>query len=409
LNDDVRRVMFQVLLNRERALSIMEKKGLDILIATTPEDVTYLSDFRALGHQYLRSNVIAGLPREKSVDPFLIVPIGEYPDLVSLELSWIKDVRCYGTFYIESPPRRVLPKSTQMIKEHLRKSKPKKPIDLLSEILIEKGFESKTIGLDEMGVTRYQFEEFAKNLPNGKITPAYDMIREIRMVKTPREIELLRRAAKITEQAIALTIDSAKGGMTGTELVQIFNSEIVKEHGIPVFTSISVGEDSYLQNIQQPSKRKLRQADLIRFDVGCQYHYYFSDVARTAVMGIPTEKEQNYYKAQLEGEMAALDTIRAGVKIFEIFEAAVKRVRKSGIPNFRRHHCGHGIGIELYDPPLIAPTTAGTLIEGMVLDIEAPYYELGFGGVHSEDMILVTRTGYEPLTTLGRELYQIKP
>ena len=397
-----------MLLNRKRALSIMEKKGLDILIATTPENVTYLSDFRALGHQYLRSNIFAGLPREKSMDPFLILPIGEYPDLISLHLSWIKDVRCYGTFFIDSSPRRVFSKSTQMIRQQLRNSKPKNPTDLLAEVLIEKSFKSKSIGLDETGVTKHQFEQLIKNLPNGRIIPAYDILREIRMVKTPTEIELLRDAAKITEQAIASTIDSVKEGMTGTELVQIFNSEIVRGRGIPIFTSISIGQDSYLQNIQQPSKKRLRRADLIRFDVGCQYHYYFSDVARTAVMGAPTKKQQRYYRAQLEGEMAALNTIRAGVKISQIFEAAVEKVRKSGIPAFRRHHCGHGIGIELYDPPLIAPTTAGTLIEGMVLDIEAPYYELGFGGVHSEDMILVTQSGYEPLTTLSRELHQIK-
>jgi len=397
-----------VLLNRERALSVMENRELDILIATTPEDVTYLSDFRALGHQYLRSNVFACLPTEKSSDPFLILPVGEYPDLTSLHLSWIKDVRCYGTFFIASPPRKVLSKSARAIKEQLQKSKSKDPIDLLAETLIEKGFKSGTIGLDEMGITEYQFVKLRKSLPNAKIVPAYDIFREIRTVKTPKEIELLRGAAKITEQAIASTMETMKEGMTGTELVQTFNREIIKQDGIPIFSSISIGEDSYLQNLQQPSSKRLRRGDLIRFDVGCQYHYYFSDVARTAVMGAPTEKQRKFYDAQLKGEMAALETIRAGVKISEIFETAVERVRKAGIPDFRRHHCGHGIGIELYDPPLIAPTTLGTLLEGMVLDIETPYYELGFGGVHSEDMIVVTRNGYEPLTTLGRELRQIK-
>jgi Xaa-Pro aminopeptidase len=228
------------------------------------------------------------------------------------------------------------------------------------------------------------------------------------MVKTPEEVQLLRKAAKITEEAIRLTMESARAGMTGTELVQIFDNEIIRQRGIPVFSSIAIGEDSYLQNIQQPSRKRLVEGDLIRFDVGCQYQYYFSDVARTAVTGAATEKQQKYYNAQLLGEMAALDIIRDGAKISEVFQAAVQRVRESGIPDFRRHHCGHGIGIELYDPPLIAPTTAGTLLEGMVLDIEVPYYELEFGGVHSEDTILVTRGGYEPLTTLGRQLHQIR-
>jgi Xaa-Pro aminopeptidase len=79
-------------------------------------------------------------------------------------------------------------------------------------------------------------------------------------------------------------------------------------------------------------------------------------------------------------------------------------VREAGIPHFRRHHAGHGIGIEPYEPPFLTETSEEILEEGMVLNVETPYYEMGFGGVQLEDTIVITNDGYRPLTKLNRDL-----
>ena len=92
------------------------------------------------------------------------------------------------------------------------------------------------------------------------------------------------------------------------------------------------------------------------------------------------------------------------MKCSDIFNVAVQTVRNSGIPHYQRHHCGHGIGLEFYDPPLISPHDHTKIEEGMVLNIETPYYELGFGGLQVEDTVLVTESGVRYLTKSSREL-----
>jgi Xaa-Pro aminopeptidase len=90
--------------------------------------------------------------------------------------------------------------------------------------------------------------------------------------------------------------------------------------------------------------------------------------------------------------------VEPGVDVSEIFKAAVETVKRNGIPHFRRHHTGHGWGLERYDPPLISPRVHTTLEEGMVLCIETPYYEVGWGGLLHEDNLVVTSSGYRYLS-----------
>ncbi len=99
-----------------------------------------------------------------------------------------------------------------------------------------------------------------------------------------------------------------------------------------------------------------------------------------------------------------LEVLRPGVTAREVFEAAVRATREAGIPGYRRHHVGHGVGLDTYDPPLLDATTETVLEPGMVLEIETPYYELGFGGVQVEDTVLVTDAGCRLLTRTPREL-----
>jgi Xaa-Pro dipeptidase len=90
-----------------------------------------------------------------------------------------------------------------------------------------------------------------------------------------------------------------------------------------------------------------------------------------------------------------------------VFSEAVDRVRAEGIPHYRRHHVGHGIGLETYEPPILSPNTEIPLEAGMVFEVETPYYELGFGGTFIEDTVVVTDSGAKVLTELPRELQVI--
>jgi Xaa-Pro dipeptidase len=108
----------------------------------------------------------------------------------------------------------------------------------------------------------------------------------------------------------------------------------------------------------------------------------------------------------LEGEEQILEKIQPGVTAGELFEVAIERV-KMGIPQYKRHHVGHGIGLEIYEPPMLVPHSDFELQPGMVLCVETPYYELEWGGLQVEDMIVVTENGYRLLTKSNRELIEI--
>jgi Xaa-Pro aminopeptidase len=184
--------------------------------------------------------------------------------------------------------------------------------------------------------------------------------------------------------------------MTEIEMARVFHSTTTLLDGVPVTGCIGFGDRSAMSNVQ-PSEQTLKMGDAIRFDVGCRYKYYRSDISRIAVMGEPSAKLQSYHNALYMGVQRAYEILKPGLRVADLFEAVVETVRKEGIPHYARSHVGHGIGIEGYDPPNIAGNSADVFEENMVICVETPYYELGFAGLQVEDMILVTRDGAESL------------
>jgi Xaa-Pro aminopeptidase len=166
---------------------------------------------------------------------------------------------------------------------------------------------------------------------------------------------------------------------------------------------VTIGERAALADVY-PTDRALRPGDLVRFDLGCLVGPYRSDISRTAVTGKPTEKQARYYAAILAGERAAIAAMKPGVPVSQLFDVAVRVTRESGLPHYQRHHVGHGIGLEPYDPPTINAATNTALEPGMVFCVETPYYEHGWGGVQVEDAIEVTPGGSRTLTRSSQDL-----
>src|SRR2546430_2534085 len=150
--------------------------------------------------------------------------------------------------------------------------------------------------------------------------------------------------------------------------------------------------------------RPPRAGDLVRFDLGCLWGAYRSDISRTAVLGAPSDKQARYYAAILAGERAAIAAMKPGVPVSRLFDLAVRVTREAGMPHYQRHHVGHGIGLEPYDPPTINATTNTALEPGMVFCVETPYYEHAMGGVQVEDAVEVTPTGARTLTRSSQDL-----
>ena len=387
-----------MLANIPRLKALMKKQSLDAVIATCAENVTYLSGFWAMS-QWVRRGPQAYVLFAGSTDNASIVVNSGLLDLVPDQKPWITDIRRYGYFQLDTDASAQLDDADRLQSQLFGSKAYKDSVDALVSAMKEQGLERGRVGLDEMGITPQCMDQLQAALPDIKFVRCFSLFERVRAIKTPREIEILRHAAGITEGAIDAALSVAREGVTEREMLREFNAYLVKNDAAPVVGCIGFGNRSAMINVQ-PSDRKLKTGDLIRFDVGGRYRHYRSDMSRGAALGDPGEKIRKYYAAVEKGVLRGYDIIKPGLKVSDLFKEIVATVQREGIPHFARSHVGHGIGVDGYDPPNIAASSVDVLEEDMVICVETPYYELGFAGLQVEDMIRVTKDGAESLMSL---------
>jgi Xaa-Pro aminopeptidase len=380
----------------------MDKYHLDCLVATSQENVFYLSEFWAWSRDV---QTFAILPLEKEVEASLIIPfsyIGH--NLFEDKTTWIKDIKYYGTFSIPHKEEK-LSNSERILKDRISTTQSfKDAIQALLKTLEEKNLFKARIGLDENNLTPLKYDLIKKELPEADLIFAGELFDRIRSVKTKEEIEYLKRVFRINEEAMSKMISSVKPGISEKELEKIYRTTVSEYNAETLISYVRAAGRGAIVNLHA-SDYKLKEGDLLFFDLGCILNHYHSDESRNAYLGKPSEKIKNYHSAIVKGEEEAICAIEPGVKASDIFNIAIETVRKQGIKHYARQHCGHGIGIKTYDPPLISPENDTVLEEGMVINIETPYHELGFGCVTIEDAVLVTSHGAEQITRMPKDIF----
>ncbi len=383
--------------HRDRLTRILDAEGLDALVATTPENLFYVTGYRSLVQPLSRGAEFYGVFTRAGTG--LVVPFIDTTGVASDQIACDR-IACYGKFFFEYADQ------PGAVGEHLReltRHPAASAADALAAVLGDLGVAGARIGLDEGGIFPQTWTRLADRLAAKTLMPAYQLFRAARMVKSTEEVACLERAAQIAEEAVDVVLGMLKSGVTERDAATVFEHEVERRGASRFFTVITIGERAALADVF-PSARALGAGDLVRFDLGCVYRGYCSDIARTAVLGAPTEKQARYYAAALAGEQAAIEAMKPGVPVGAIFDVAVEVTRKSGIPHYQRHHVGHGIGLEGYDTPTITPQNAAVLEPGMVFCVETPYYEHGWGGIQVEDAVEITPSGARRLTRGDREL-----
>ena len=150
-----------------------------------------------------------------------------------------------------------------------------------------------------------------------------------------------------------------------------------------------------------------RRGEIIRSDSSVRYRMYWSDTGRTRVIGEVCAQHHGTYEALLAGQLALLNAVRPGLRVGDLFELGIQTVREAGIASYDRHHVGHAIGLEMYEPPILSKDSDERLEAGMVINIELPYYELGYVGLRVEDTVVVTDNGCELLTAADRSIISV--
>jgi len=367
----------------ERLDAALHKFDVDALVATGPADVAYLTGFSSFSRAVYPADVAAVYA--KSGRTALVIPTIDAPEFV-LGDATADEVACHGRFFLNVG---------EGADQHARRA------GTLAADATDTAAEALTRILDglQLGRARIGIDDpappgavpIAAQPSRFRIAPTAGAVAWARTIKGPYEIDCLARALHIAEEAVHTVLGELEAGATEREGVGLYERAVAARGATPYAAIIAFGPDTALP-AAPPGDRALRTGELVRFDVGATFKGYRGDVARMGVLGEPAPHAQRIYNAVEAGVQAAVDAIAPGVAARAVFEAAVNAVRAAGLPEFRRHHVGHGLGLEAAESPWLRPD-GESLDTGMVLRVETPYYELGAFGVAVKETLLVTRGG----------------
>lgn len=383
----------------QRGRKVAEREGLDLLIASLPENIFYYSNFYNIGQAILHTTLAFLVYDPHNGKKIIVTSASDVPTI--LENGEVDDIFCVGGFQFHIPGDDDF---SHRVRAHLQIRYASMVEALLAAVKKLRPYARK-IALDESRVPAQVFHKTVTSMPEIEFSPGASIFQEIRTVKHPDEIVMLRKSVNITEDALFAAIKDIRPGVSERDIALNFCCEVTKRGGDPFFCVVTTDERAAFSDTYNQPFMTVKKGSMIRFDIGCIYQHYRSDIARTVIVG-PNQQAEERYGYILKGLDEAISAIRPGVTVGTVFEIAESTVR-AHIPHYRRHHCGHGIGLAIYDPPSIVAGGNAVLEEGMVLCIETPYYEIGWGGIQIEDTVVVTKDGAERLTATPNDLIRI--
>jgi Xaa-Pro dipeptidase len=378
----------------ERLTAALEAGGLEALVAVSPANVAYVTGFWSLSR--------AGQP---AGEIFAVVGRGGTALVVpTMEAAAVVDggaeadhVVCHGRFVYDYGPGDTARRVRAIAAEPAGSAE-----DALATALARVGGRGGTIGLDDDALPAARAAALGRRLTGYTLVPGAAAFMTARQVKSPYEIDSLQQVLHISEESLDAVLGLLRPGVTEREAATAFEHEVAGRGGSCYRTVVAFGAGAAVP-APWPTERALRNGDLVRFDLGCVAKGYRSNVARMAVMGEPSERQQAVFDALHAGLETLLEGLRPAATGGETFEAGLAAVRKAGLPGFERHHLGHAIGLDPVETPWIS-SGAGTLEMGMVICAETPYYVVGEAGFTVTETALVTRTGAHLLNRSQRGL-----
>jgi Xaa-Pro dipeptidase len=250
-------------------------------------------------------------------------------------------------------------------------------------------------------------------LPDATFISATDILRELRVIKSEEEIALMREAGKITTNAFADVLAQLKHGMTELEIIAEVDYQL-KKHGSlgPSFTTslYNSGPNHPLKfgQRQETWKRVLTPPVSILFDFGAAYNGMCYDFGRTVFFGEPDDEYKKIYKLVMDSQAAGIAAMKAGqVTAAQVDAAARQVIEDAGYGEEFRHRLGHGIGMDVHEPPFLTKTDHTILQEGMLFTIEPSITQFNTFSARVEDVVVVRPDGGEPLTSQFQEMHVI--
>ena len=384
----------------KRKLQIqMEKDQLDVMLLTNAESIYYatgvVSPFAYQGAQL--GTIVAIVPKEGKVSLVTTEFEAGLTKLSNPELNVVSyPIWIYVADFCNAGKKRdVQPdtnKTLRMAAELVKDT---------TAVLEHVGVEASSMPYEKMLAL---YELFGKD----KIVNCEHTLIEAKAIKTAWEIQVLKKNAQATEKAMKYTAENTHVGMSEMDILHLWNQACAKEENIEFYGrsyAICIAEQ-YTPFVLPRKDIVLKDGDLVRLDAGLFADAYTADIARTYVAGtqVPDERRR-IYEVLLSAHDLIFDRMGPGVRMCDVFDAALKHIQKS-IPDFIRGHFGHSVGCNRFaeEYPMIGDGESRVFEPGMVFSVEVPYYSTFNNSFNIEDTCVITETGVERFTYANRSL-----
>lgn len=243
---------------------------------------------------------------------------------------------------------------------------------------------------------------------NSSLVPAAGWVERLRMVKSEDEIALIRRSVLTNSAALAAALPRIRPGITENDVAAELEYQMRRRGAEkPAFETIVASGTRTALPHAEPGPRLLKANQLLLIDMGASQEGYASDMTRMFVLGKTGARTKRVFRAVRKAQLAAIEAVRAGVTAGQVDRKARRVLQSEGLGKEFVHSTGHGLGLEIHEPPRLGKNDGTVLEAGMVITIEPGAYIDGLGGVRIEDTVLVTPTGCEVLTPTSKELISL--
>ncbi|NLY73883.1 MAG: aminopeptidase P family protein [Firmicutes bacterium] len=267
------------------------------------------------------------------------------------------------------------------------------------------GLKWKRVGFEAGALTYKDYrslEELVAAL--AELVPVTDLVEQLRQTKDAQEIELIKKAAAITDLAWEKTIGMIKPGVQERELALEFDYQLRLNgaEGSAFPTIVASGKRAALPHAA-PSAKVIEPGELVLIDGGAVYQGYHADMTRTVLLGKADPEQRRIYDLVLKAQVEALNNLRAGLTGREADEFARKVIAAGGYADYFGHGLGHSVGLNIHENPRLSPTESNQIPKGAVVTVEPGIYLPDWGGIRIEDLVVVEEHGIRNLTGSPKE------
>jgi Xaa-Pro dipeptidase len=264
---------------------------------------------------------------------------------------------------------------------------------------------SQTMGVEPLHMRVIEWSLLSSAARDLKQASAADMIAQLRMTKDASEIAAMRRAIKLTEEALSRALEEIHPGLNERQVAALLMNRMLAAgaHSLAFAPLVQAGPSGANPH-GTSGDRVLQKGDTLVMDFGLTIDDYSSDITRTIAIGELDDEMRRVYETVRAANAAGRAAVKPGVLCEDIDRAARDVIEQAGYGEYFTHRTGHGLGLEGHEPPYIVKGDRTVLEPGMTFTVEPGIYIPGKGGVRIEDNMVVTQDGGESLTTFTRDL-----